>query len=168
MRTVNLAFVCLLSALSVPFAGYAQVVDVSDCRGIDNLEKRLACYDRLTGEERSPAAAEVERARDAESPRENQPRAAAAYAPARRTSVNAVARDDDKAELTGTVASLEQYGPQLWLIALDSGQRWRQTIGKTYRLNVGDQVRVYPTRWGEAYRLSSERISGYIQVVRVD
>lgn len=75
---------------------------------------------------------------------------------------------EDGAELVGTVASLEQLGPNLWVVTLDGGQQWRQMLTKRYALRVGDEVRIYSTRWGSAYRLSSERLGSYIQVERVD
>lgn len=75
---------------------------------------------------------------------------------------------EDGAELVGTVASLEQLGPNLWVVTLDGGQQWRQMLTKRYALQVGDEVRIYSTRWGSAYRLSSERLGGYIQVERID
>jgi hypothetical protein len=117
-----------------------------------------------------PDAADDARAADASSPT-NTSRAVAPVAepPARPSAATTLTSPDRAAgEVTAKVVSLEQYGPQMWLIALEGGQQWRQTIGKPYRLHVGDEVRVYPTRWGDAYRLSAERIGGYIQVVRAD
>lgn len=183
MRTRGFIALLGLSALAIPAFTSAQVVDVSDCRAIDDLEKRLACYDRLAGASDAPAA-EAERSRTVEAPRSaaDTPRGGASRAaevsrpaapPAAEASSKSAAAaladgDRNSGALTGKIASLERYGPQMWLIALESGQQWRQTIGKPYRLHVGDEVRVYPTRWGDAYRLSSERIGGYIQVVRAD
>ena len=75
---------------------------------------------------------------------------------------------DGKAELIDTVAELEQLGPNLWLIQLEGGQRWQQMLSKRYNLQEGDEVRIYPTRWGENFRLTAPRLSGYIQVERLD
>ena len=41
-------------------------------------------------------------------------------------------------------------------------------ISKRYPLEVGDEVRIYSTRWGSSFRLSAERVGSYIQVERVD
>lgn len=75
---------------------------------------------------------------------------------------------EDGAELVGTVAGLEQLGPNLWVVTLEGGQQWRQMLSKRYALQVGDEVRIYSTRWGSSYRLSADRLSGYIQVERID
>ncbi len=75
---------------------------------------------------------------------------------------------DGKPELIDTIADLEQVGPSIWMITLESGQQWKQAVGKRYSLQVGEEVRIYPTRWGSAFRLSSSRLGGYIQVGRVD
>lgn len=75
---------------------------------------------------------------------------------------------DGKSELLGTVAELEQMGPNIWLITLDGGQVWQQMQSKRYNLQEGDQVRIYPTRWGNNYRLSVEKLGGFIQVRRVN
>jgi hypothetical protein len=77
---------------------------------------------------------------------------------------------DGKTELVDTVAALKQLTPTQWLITLKSGQQWRQVTGKTYRLKVGDEVKIYPANsaFGESYRLSNARVSGQIAVERVD
>lgn len=75
---------------------------------------------------------------------------------------------EGKDELIDTVAALEQIGPQLLQVTLQNGQQWQQMQNKVYRLRVGDEVRIYPTRWGISYRLSGTRLASYIQVQRVD
>jgi len=75
---------------------------------------------------------------------------------------------EGKQELIDTVASFRTINVNLLEVTLESGQVWRQMLSKRYPLNVGDSVIIRPTRWGSAYRLTSERISGYIQVERVD
>lgn len=74
----------------------------------------------------------------------------------------------DGKELIADIAALEERGRNLWLITLENGQTWAQIESKTYRLQVGDSVRIYPTRWGNSYRLTADRVSGYIQVRRAD
>jgi len=75
--------------------------------------------------------------------------------------------EDGKAELTDMVTAVEQVGPSLALITLQSGQQWRQSISKRYLVEAGDEVRIYPSMWGNAYRLSVKRLGGFIQVERV-
>lgn len=79
-----------------------------------------------------------------------------------------VEKQDGEKELHDRIAALEQLGANQWLITLESGQTWRQMISKQYRLKVGDEVRIYPTRWGSDYRLTASRLQSYIQVARVD
>jgi hypothetical protein len=87
-----------------------------------------------------------------------------------RNSDSAQVREDEegRAELVDTVASIEQLGPKMMLVTLESGQQWRQMLTKRYPLRVGDEVRIYSTRWGSSYRLSADRLDGYVQVKRVD
>jgi hypothetical protein len=71
-------------------------------------------------------------------------------------------------ELVDTVASVRTLNQNMIEVTLESGQVWRQMISKRYPLQVGETVIIRPTRWGSAYRLTAERISGFIQVERVD
>lgn len=71
-------------------------------------------------------------------------------------------------ELIDVVTELTMAKPNMWLIRLASGQVWRQTHTRRYNLRKGDEVRIYPTQWGENYRLETERLSGFIQMVRVE
>jgi hypothetical protein len=78
---------------------------------------------------------------------------------------------DGKKELVDTVASLKLVNSRVWKITLQSGQIWLQqdqaTNGK-YLLVEGDKISIRPSGWGDSYRLYSDRLGGYIQVVRVD
>ena len=78
-------------------------------------------------------------------------------------------REDEKdlVELHSTISQLREYVVGRYLITLENGQVWRQMVGDRYRLEVGDKVRIYPSRWGTAFRLSAERLKGFIQVERV-
>jgi hypothetical protein len=75
--------------------------------------------------------------------------------------------EEDLVELHSTISKLNEIVLGRYLITLENGQVWRQMVGKHYRLRVGHNVRIYPTRWGESYRLSAEGVKGYIQVERV-
>ena len=71
-------------------------------------------------------------------------------------------------ELQDVITELLEANPNMWLIRLASGQVWRQTHSKRLNLREGDAVRIYPSRWGENYRLQTPRLSGFIQVLRVE
>lgn len=185
MKTARHAVPTLLSVLLLPAAAHvhAQAATLSDCQSIQDRLARYACYDSwdaTSGEVRplprstTPQPARTERAAP-QSAATTTPAATPATSPAnavadfgRQQSSTRVVQGEDGAELAGTVAALEQLGPNLWVVTLDGGQRWRQMLSKRYALQVGDDVRIYSTRWGSSYRLSSERVGGYIQVERID
>jgi hypothetical protein len=75
--------------------------------------------------------------------------------------------EKDLIELHSAISHLREYVPSRYLITLENGQVWRQMVGTRYRLEVGDKVRIYPSRWGESFRLSAEGLKGFIQVERV-
>jgi hypothetical protein len=194
MKKIKYAVSGLLSLCLVPASQcFAQAADLSDCQGIQDRLARYACYDKwdsASGVVRQavPAArASTPRAQEGEdetslfgrvfnrdSADEDQPAAVATQQAAPATAENfgrsnaRVIEGDRGAELVDTVAAIEQRGPSMVLVTLESGQQWQQMISKRYTLAVGDEVRIYPTRWGNSFRLSSERSGGYIQVVRVD
>jgi len=70
-------------------------------------------------------------------------------------------------EIFATVAELRETVPNSYLITLDNGQVWRQTVPMAYGLREGAEVHLYPSRWGDSYRLTDEDLRGYIQVERV-
>jgi hypothetical protein len=65
------------------------------------------------------------------------------------------------------VASLREIQPGRLEVTLANGQVWRQTNSDRYNLMVGHEVKIYPTAFGEYYRLSSAKARGFIQVQRV-
>ncbi len=75
--------------------------------------------------------------------------------------------DAARQEMLSTISALRETVPNTYLITLENGQVWRQMEAKRYRLQVGDSVRVYPSRWGSSYRLSVEGLNGFIQVERI-
>lgn len=70
--------------------------------------------------------------------------------------------------LTDTIASLKQNAAHMWVITLSSGQVWRQMYTQNYNLEAGDKVKIYPSGWGDAYRLTTERLGSFIQVQRIE
>ena len=79
-----------------------------------------------------------------------------------------VVNDDGEDELIDVISELYMARPNQWLIRLASGQVWRQTHPKRINLREGDNVRIYPSHWGDNFRLETPRLSGFIQVLRVE
>jgi len=78
-----------------------------------------------------------------------------------------VVKDENgKDVLSDRIAAL-QKGQNGWVVTLDSGQVWRQMYSKSYNLREGQQVKIAPTIWGGAYRLSVSTLGGFIQVERM-
>ena len=133
-------------------------VDVSECVKLTTPEERLACFE-----------SQVQAARG--SPRA--PAAPPANATAPADSGSRDARKDDASgeevrppDVRAAVAGLRETVPNAYLITLDNGEVWRQTVPKTYPLRQGDPVRIYYSRWG-TYRLTNEQLKSFIQVERV-
>ena len=123
-------------------------IDVSECVNLPSPEQRLACFE-----------AQVETARTA-------PPAAAPAAAAAPAGQGLGQEPPDPPDIHAAVAELKETVPNSWLITLDNGQVWRQTVPERYALRVGSPVRIYFSRW-RAYRLTNEQLRGYIQVERV-
>lgn len=157
----------------------------------DNLA-RLTCYDDLARSQLPPETvripepaqasapvaaavppAPVEPTPPAPAPALVQPSAAAPAATAG-TSVTDFGQPAARVEsgtdgtevLVDRVVEAQRVEPTKWLLTLQSGQIWRQSVGKSYVIRPGDTVRISPTSWGSDYRLSVEGRRGYIQVTR--
>lgn len=180
------------SLLACGFHASAQVVNISGCRAIEDRLQRFDCYESLEAADASDAGVPQPQAPRTAAPVQSRvvdtapaPAPATREQPATLAPQNdqavstfgtrseppsaRVAEDEDgRAELLDTIAALEQRGPNLWLITLESGQKWAQMLSKRYPVNAGDDVRIYPTRFGGAYRLTAPRLSGFIQVQRMD
>lgn len=180
----------VFACASLPLS--AQVVDVGACRAIQDSLERFACYEAL-GSESDPApaapAAITPQAAPTPAPAPSASRTpppaprnpvAEAPAPAPAAADTAVAEfglepsrgrvvenEHGEQELHATVAQIKRLLPTLLEITLEDGQVWRQTQSKPYNLRIGDEVRIYPTRWGDAFRLTAPRTAGYIQVSRI-
>lgn len=76
-------------------------------------------------------------------------------------------QEEQRNELRSTIASLRELQPNQYVITLENGQVWKQMHSQRYALTKGQQVRIYPTRWGSAFRLSAEELGGFVQVERV-
>lgn len=65
------------------------------------------------------------------------------------------------------VAQLSQYKSNAWEITLDNGQVWRQVYSQSFLLRKGDDVKIYPTTWGEQFRLETVSGRGFLRVQRL-
>jgi hypothetical protein len=120
-------------------------VDVSECVKLTTPEERLACFEK-----------QVETSRTSPPP------------PAGSTSSGAgrERQEEAPADIQARVAEVRETVPNAYLITLDNGQVWRQTVPKPYPLQAGYPVRIYYSRW-RSYRLTNETLKGFIQVERV-
>jgi len=147
-----------------------QLVDISPCVAIESGVARLDCYDALARSAReaaahahapapapAPAPAQSVRAAPPASNREARAASASSSADAREAAV----------EIASEVAELREIQPGRLEITLTNGQIWRQVNSDRYRLRVGHEVVLYPTRFGEHYRLTAPALRGFIQVDRV-
>ena len=69
--------------------------------------------------------------------------------------------------LVDEISTLNTIKPDMWYITLDSGQVWQQVHPKRFDLKKGDTVQISPSRWGNNFRLTTAKLSGFIQVSRV-
>lgn len=188
MKSYSVSAVLSAFLLGISFQISAQIVDISACRAIESRLERFDCYESLEenpGASHSPQTRQQQASPSSVSPASTLPQSSAEpgqapvntraqdvadYGRASTTEGKAkvIEGDDGKSELLDTVADLKKVGPNMWLVTLESGQRWRQVTGKRYMLYKGDQVRIYPTEWGSSFRMTSERVGSYIQVKRLD
>lgn len=140
-------------------------IDAAHCIELASPEERLACFDaqveNASNGERSESGAPAPAA--AAAPPAGQPQAAPTVAVARVPPPNAGA-DAPANEWAGTITSLKLRAPNKYLITLDSGQVWSQQVAERYALRVGQQVRVYESKWGSSKRLEADGVKGFIQV----
>lgn len=197
MTTFRLLLPVVCAGLLIP-STHAAAQTLADCRAIEDRLARFDCYESLESDAAGPAEASEraqespDRDAGAEERTASRPSDGVdsdasespsvsddGTAPRARTgtsdfgrrpdaAASRVVEEDGRTELHGTVADLVERMPNTWLITLEGGEQWLQMTSRPYRLRVGEPVRIYATRWGSAHRLTSERLSGYIQVERVD
>ncbi len=68
--------------------------------------------------------------------------------------------------LHDSIATLEKRN-NLWTVTLAGGQVWRQTYPRNLLLREGDTIEIYREGIGNAFRLATPRLSGFIRVERV-
>jgi hypothetical protein len=176
--TLVAAFSCAAMSLAAQPAADAGVVE---CAAIESAVARLDCFDALARRVRAADSTAHEAAPAAQRTPENGAPASRAAEPSRVVTdpppvsepatrpsrSDARAADRDEREQIGQVASLRQIQPGRVEVTLTNGQVWRQTNSDRYNLLVGHQVRIYPTAFGQYFRLSSTEARGFIQVERV-
>jgi hypothetical protein len=151
----NLTLAVALSFATTSLAAQPSVeAGVAECATIESAVARLDCFDALARRARaadSPAAEAVPPAQRADRPARREGRAA----------------DRGEREQVSEVASLREIQPGRVEVTLTNGQVWRQTNSDRYNLVVGHEVRIYPSGFGQYFRLSSTEARGFIQVERV-
>ena len=178
----SVAFAAALLLMSTmtgqPAAAQARgevTVDVERCLQIESQDARQDCFaaevdqvlQQREAEESEPAAADSESSARRRDRRQQTELAAEESAPPTQVRT-AEPTDFDGEEFFGTVVELREYKPSAYILRLDNGQIWQQTEPKQYPLRVGLEVRIYPTRWGNNYRLTGLDSGGrHIQVRQV-
>jgi len=132
-------------------------VDVSECVKLTTPDERLACFEKQVEASRTNPPAVGAPA---------SPSSAPTASPSSAEPPLSGARQAAPPDVEARVAELRETVPNAYLITLDNGQVWRQTVPKTYALRPGDEVRVYYSKW-RTYRLTNERLRSFIQVERV-
>lgn len=69
-------------------------------------------------------------------------------------------------ELHDTITELA-LRQNLLIITLSSGQIWKQEIPRRFNLREGDAITIYQGGISNGYRLSTDRLSGFIQIKRL-
>lgn len=184
-RTLTACGILPILIFCAPLLAYAQVsqvgnTELGECASIIEDSARLACYDEYARGVRSPPANHDanndrliqgnERIREeiARLRKENEGGQSTRYSPENFgvNQLNLIERDDGRKEFVGRIADIKS-SPSGWIVTLEQGQIWRQMIAKRFDLKKGQEVRIYPTRWGKDFRLKAENNSGYIQVERI-
>jgi len=130
------------------------VVDIASCVGIESVLERLECFDDLARAAQAQAAP-TRAAEDRFGLPDEEARARGSREP------------EGVREIRGEVAALREIVPGQLEITLTNGQVWRQTNSDRYALQPGFTVRIYPTRFGQYYRLTAEVLRGFVQVERI-
>ena len=152
LRIAGLAAIVAVAATIGIAAGQAPgpavSVDVSECVKLTTPEERLACFE-----------AQVEGAKTAPPASGSQSTDAVEFG-------SGGDQEPETPEIQARITDLRETVPHSYVITLDNGQVWRQTVPKNYGLREGIPVRIYYSRW-RAYRLTNEQLKSFIQVERV-
>jgi hypothetical protein len=134
-------------------------VDVAQCVDLESEAARRDCFAAQVDEVLEQRAAPASHAAEPESAAE---RATEPAMPAQRQPEH-----QDEEEYFGTITALRERLPNAYVITLDNGQIWQQVQPEAYPLRPGLEVRIYPTNWGDSYRLIAADTGRHIQVRRI-
>ena len=135
------------------------------CADINDRQQRIACLEDALEAATAPSPLKDTMATTTEPLRPAEQQRVESYG---REAAQVVASETGAEALHDTVSSLVLVRPNQWRITLGSGQTWQQVHPKRYNLREGDAVRIHGTTWGDNFRLESGRLSGFIQVLRVE
>lgn len=172
-------FVAAGSAIAGSPASFAQAagdlfIEVGECIELESTNERLACFERRvdaalteqSGGEREANVPGVQSARD-DSAANGAPSSHDASPADTPTVVEEAEQSEQSEQIVSRIVALDERLPNAYVITLENGQTWRQVRSERYPLRVDHHVRIYPTRWGNSYRLTTEESRGFIQVERV-
>jgi hypothetical protein len=171
--------VVLLSAEATAVAQHSagDSSSVAACAAIESAVARLDCFDevarRARADERADAAPRTGLAPADPAATEHEASAASradrarSLVPERSSRRKARASDRAEREVASDVVAVREIQPGRIEATLANGQVWRQTNSDRYDLLVGQEVKIYPSGFGQYFRLSSKELRGFIQVERV-
>lgn len=176
--TATLIFSLLCAAGTVAAQGSADTASgVAACAAIESTTARLECFDALakstSADGAATAAPRTAPPQPAGTASQAEPSVGAAASVPQANSTKSVSRREARAaeqqelEVTGEVAAVREILPGRIEVTLTNGQVWRQTNSDRYNLLVGHEVRIYPTGFGQYFRLSSKELRSFIQVEQV-
>lgn len=188
--TLGLGIVAGSSVLAQSEQGVGQslMVDVGPCVNIQSTLERFECYESRVDAARNngDSAATMPVPRESRETVISTPRTEQAQQPSEQASTSTRSRAvSDEAsfglpepreqqrevkqqELRSTITALRETVPNSHIITLENGQLWRQMRPERYRIQVGHDVRIYPSPFGSSFRLSADELRGFIQVERIE
>jgi hypothetical protein len=144
-------------------------IEVSECVKLASDHERFACYERLAEaaleQQSSSTSASAEAAGAVSVVTGPTPTGPGAAAPVAAVSVTETL--SEQPDILSTIAALDEKRRNLYTITLENGQVWQQVGSKRYPLRTGFAVRIYPSQWGNSYRLTAVDSGGFIQVERL-
>lgn len=154
---IGVALIASVAAIRLAAAqqqGDAVKVDVTKCVELITPEERLACFET-----------QVEAASGA--PVTTGAAAVGSSTTAAGSASRGGQEEAGPPDVVAKVAELREIEPNAYLITLDNGEVWRQTVPYAYALRPGSDVRIYfVSRWG-SFRLTNPQLRRFIQVERV-
>lgn len=174
----------LLTFAFLPQITLAQLIDVSECVDITDKLARVECYDAQVNIQPESVSNNIDPAPSLEqTTKPAQPVqsttstqiqiAQPKTTPTKRALLANTLESDSKKEVEieeqlDQIISLRKRGPGRWLITLESGQVWHQVNSKSFRLDEGMDIIIFPSPFGGSFRLKRDEMKGFIQVKRVE